>query len=260
MSGTTLRPHVHLVGGGAFGISSGYDCHVYLISAGDELALVEAGVGLESDRILANVRSLGFDPSRIGRILLTHAHSDHAGGTAALARATGATVIAAGPEARLLREGTDHELGLDATRLDGTYPPDYEYPHWSEVTTVREGEDLAIGGLRIRVIEVPGHSVCTTCYLLEAEGYRALFGGDVVFAGGFVSLINVPGSDPAAYRENLPKLRGLDIDGLFPGHQLFVLEGAQRHIDLAIRRMEMSVVPNLNLSWLPAPPAVARGS
>jgi glyoxylase-like metal-dependent hydrolase (beta-lactamase superfamily II) len=260
VSGTTLRPHVHLVGGGAFGISSGYDCHVYLISAGDELALVDAGVGLESDRILDNVRSLGFDPSRIGRILLTHAHSDHAGGTADLARATGATVIAVEAEAHLLREGDDHELGLDAARQDGTYPPDYRYTHWTEVTTVEGGRELTIGGLPLRVIEVPGHSVSTTCYLLEADGYRALFGGDVVFAGGFVSLINVPGSDPAAYRRDLPKLAGLGVDGLFPGHQLFVLEGAQRHIDLAIRRMELSVVPNLNLSWLPPPPAAVKGA
>ena len=70
-------------------------------------------------------------------------------------------------------------------------------------------------------ILTPGHSAGSTSYLLEASAYRALFSGDAVFLGGFISVLNVEGSDPGAYRRCLPALANLQVDGLYPGHCLF---------------------------------------
>jgi len=88
---------------------------------------------------------------------------------------------------------------------------------------------------------------------VEADGERSLFSGDAVFHGGFVSVINVPTCDPAAYRAALPKLTGLHVDGLFPGHYLWTLSGGQEHLDLAVERMQRSVFPNIAIGWLPSP-------
>src|SRR3546814_14808191 len=55
--------------------------------------------------ILSNVRKLGFDPRDIKFILSTEPHYDHAGGIAALARDTGATVVASRRGAEGLRAG-----------------------------------------------------------------------------------------------------------------------------------------------------------
>ena len=43
-----LTRSVYLVGGGtlAFGLSDDYDCHVYVIDGGEEMALVDAGAGI----------------------------------------------------------------------------------------------------------------------------------------------------------------------------------------------------------------------
>ena len=76
-----LTEHVYLVGGGllGFGLSDDFDCHVYLIDGGSEMALVDAGAGITIEPILRNIAFDGLDPARLRNILLTHAHADHAG-------------------------------------------------------------------------------------------------------------------------------------------------------------------------------------
>lgn len=47
----------------------------------------------------------------------------------------------------------------------------------------------------------------------------------------------------SGYREQLKKLSGLKVDGLFPGHMLFTVNGGQEHIDVAIDQCSKSTVP-----------------
>ena len=80
-----ITEQVYAVGGGhaGLGISNAYDCNVFLIDGGSELALIDAGCGYDVEPILGNIRSAGFEPTRVRRLLLTHAHADHCGGAAA---------------------------------------------------------------------------------------------------------------------------------------------------------------------------------
>src|SRR5680860_915651 len=78
-----ITDEVYVVGGGvanAFGLSDDPDCHVYLVDGGDELALIDCGMasGDSPRRILDNVRAEGLDPAKIGKIIVTHYHMDHA--------------------------------------------------------------------------------------------------------------------------------------------------------------------------------------
>ena len=49
-----LLDGVHLVGSGSlgFGLTDDYDCHVYLLDGGDELALVDVGAGMGAEQII----------------------------------------------------------------------------------------------------------------------------------------------------------------------------------------------------------------
>ena len=64
-----LTSQVHVVGGGrfGFGLSGALDCHVYLLNGGDEMALIDPGLGLgrDFDTVLQNIRDDGLDPKRI---------------------------------------------------------------------------------------------------------------------------------------------------------------------------------------------------
>ncbi len=233
-----ILDHVYLVGSGAIGLSDPGDCHVYLLDGDNELALIDAGCGADTGRILANVAREGFDPANIRYILLTHAHRDHAGGCnslkGSLSRAGSPLVVASEPEARLLAEGTSEELGLDRLGL-GDRPRHEVFPPCSADLVVPDEHVLSIGNLEIRAIQVPGHNPGCLCYFLTVDDRRTLFSGDVVFHGGVISVGNWPGCDLQAYQQGLKKLEALAVDALLAGHLLWTVSGGQEHIDRAIR-------------------------
>lgn len=94
----------------------------------------------------------------ISAILETHVHADFVSGARELAAATGAPIYAS-------------RLGEQA------------FPH----EPVDDGDDVKIGGLRLRALWTPGHTPEHLSYLLidptEGPEPRALFSGDALFVG-----------------------------------------------------------------------------
>jgi hydroxyacylglutathione hydrolase len=245
MSAVRLTERISVVGGGAtgLGISHDLDPNVYLLSGGDELALVDAGAGRGEDRILQNVRSLGYEPGQIRHIFLTHAHADHAGGAASLAAKLGARVYLSELELEALENADEEALGLPIARRNGYYPEDYRLRACKVDVPLRGNERLRCGELELAVIPTPGHSAGSVCFLTETEEGVALFAGDTVFAGGRISLIVAPGSDLLAMQESVARLGGLNVTSLLPGHGIFPLEGGQEHIDQAMEAFATMLPP-----------------
>jgi glyoxylase-like metal-dependent hydrolase (beta-lactamase superfamily II) len=240
-----LTQRISVVGGGAtgLGISHALDPNVYLLSGGEELALVDAGAGAGEDRILDNVRSLGYEPGQIKHILLTHAHADHAGGAASLAERLGVRVYLSELEREALENADEEALGLSIARRNGYYPEDYRLRACKVDVVLRGDERLQCGDLELTVIPTPGHSAGSVCFLVDTEEGVALFAGDTVFARGRISLIVAPGSDLLALQESVAGLRGLNVTSLLPGHGIFPLEGGQEHIDQAIEAFSTMLPP-----------------
>jgi glyoxylase-like metal-dependent hydrolase (beta-lactamase superfamily II) len=245
MSGVRLTERICVVGGGTsgLGISDALDPNVYLLSGGEELALVDAGAGPGEAGILENVRSLGYEPERIRHIFLTHAHADHAGGAATLAERLGARVYLSELEREALESADEDALGLSLARRNGFYPEDYRLRPCKVDVALRGEERLRCGELGLTVIPTPGHSAGCVCFLVKTEQGSALFAGDTVFAGGRISLLVAPGSDLLALRESVMKLGGLDVASLLPGHGIFPLKGGQWHIDQAIKAFDSMMPP-----------------
>jgi hydroxyacylglutathione hydrolase len=245
MSGVRLTQRISVVGGGAtgLGISHALDPNVYLLSGGEELALVDAGAGWGEDRILDNVRSLGYEPERIKHIFLTHAHADHAGGAASLAERLGAQVYLSELEREALATADEEALGLSIARRNGFYPEDYRLHPCKVDVTLRGDERLRCGDLELVVIPTPGHSTGSVCFLVDTGEGAALFAGDTVFAGGRISLIVAPGSDLLAMQVSVAHLGGLNVASLLPGHGIFPLKEGQEHIDQAIEAFSTMLPP-----------------
>lgn len=222
-----LHPRIFMVGSAEFGLSDSWDCHVYVVDGGSELALIDAGGGRPAsfEMIRRNLREDGLDPARIRHIILTHWHTDHARGAAQWRAELDAKVYLPEIERPLLERG---EAGIIPC------PVDVGYAH---------GDVLQVGDLSLQAIQVPGHSVGICALLVEIEGYRALFAADIVFQNGLIGLINFAGSEMAPYREFLPRLANLEIDALLPGHLLFTLRNGQAHIDLALEKLKQGFVP-----------------
>lgn len=241
-----LDTGIYMVAGGKGGpgISHQKDGNVYLIKDGEEACLIDAGSGLDTERILENIRETGVNISSIRYLFLTHAHGDHGGGVHGLqSMMPRIVVVASAGEKRLLEEGTEEELGLVAAKKKGAYPMDYQYIH-GRVDHVTEDEEVyRVGKAELTAILLPGHSIESVCYLLQKNGRRYLFSGDSIYLDGYLSLINCYGSTMEGYRRNIGKLAGREIDALIPSHYRFTMSGGQRHVDQAIQALEYSSLP-----------------
>ena len=235
-----LSESLFVVGGGAngLGISEACDSAIYLLDLGSELALIDAGCGIDPRPIVGNIEAHGRDPSRITHVLLTHCHADHAGAAAFWRERMGARIAASEEEALLLEAADEEELGLVRARNDGAYPADYRLEPCEVDVRVQHHRCFNVGNGTFTPVQVPGHSRGSICYLVELDGRRCLFSGDVVFCGGWISLLNCPGSSLSDYREHITRLADLAIDALLPGHFGFTLGLGQSHIDIAIRGLQ----------------------
>lgn len=199
---------------GSAGLSS------VLIDSGDGLILLDGTLPRNASMIEANLRTLGFEPKRIKYILNSHAHFDHAGGIAALAKDSGATVVASPSGAQALRAG--HAVADDPQAAD----PDGGFP--AVTTPIREiadGETLRLGDVAITAHFTPGHTPGSTTWTWRScEKQRCL---DLVF-GDSINAISAPGFHflaDAAHGDLTPRIRrsiatlaALPCDILVPVH------------------------------------------
>ncbi|MCE5248672.1 MBL fold metallo-hydrolase [bacterium] len=230
---------IYLVGSGQAGfmISNRSDSHVYVIEGSKGHVMIDAGVGIQEERIAENMKKDGINPKDVKYLLLTHTHSDHAGGAAWFKKQYGVKVYVSRAEAEFLRSSDQMDLGLDIAIIDGIYPSDYRFPNCEPDVEVGDGDTFTFGNLSIRAIHTPGHSLGSICYLLEKGNRTCLFSGDVVVHGGKLMFLNCAGSVMADMRASMPKLARLGVEELYPGHGCFVLENGQNHIDIAIENL-----------------------
>lgn len=113
--------------------------------------LIDAGLPASAPLVLANVRALGFRTADVKLLLNSHAHVDHAGGIAAVQRATGARVAARAPSARVLRAGAS---GPDDPQYGGLSA----FPPVRAVRVVAGGETLRLGPLALTAHATAGHT------------------------------------------------------------------------------------------------------
>lgn len=151
---------------------------------GAEPMLIDAGVGAES-HLDALAASLAGRP--LARLFVTHAHSDHISGAAAI-RARWPGVVC-----------------LKMPRADET--------SW---TPVHDGDALTAGGRRLTALHTPGHAVDHVC-LWDAEA-RELFSGDMALSGSTVVIPAGRGGNLNAYLRSLAAIVALDPVRLYPGH------------------------------------------
>lgn len=117
------------------------------------LVLIDGGLPQSAARILDSVRQAGFDPADIRWILNSHAHFDHAGGIAALARMTGAKVAAGRNGVVALTQGPYHPDDPQAGYGEGA-----RFPSVATVRAIDDGDVVSVGDTRITAIASPGHA------------------------------------------------------------------------------------------------------
>jgi metallo-beta-lactamase class B len=175
--------------------------------------LVDGGFAESADIILGNVRTLGFGPEDVKVLLSTHAHGDHAGGLAAIKARTGARLYAGALDVPLLARGG---------KGDFAFGDDIPYPPVTADVGVKDGETVSLGGVTVRAIASPGHTMgCTSWAFTIEDGGKPL---RVVMIGGtsapgykLVGNAKYPGI-AGDYERTFARLAAEPADLLLEGH------------------------------------------
>jgi metallo-beta-lactamase class B len=142
---------VHLYGNAYLVGTRGLSAVLLTSSAGH--ILLDGGLPESAAQIIANVRSLGFRVEDIRLIVNSHAHYDHAGGIAAIQRASGASVAASPASEPVLRLGTagpdDPQFGIALT-----FPP----VTGTNIRKFVDGDTLRVGSIKLVAHFTPGHT------------------------------------------------------------------------------------------------------
>nr|WP_296074210.1 MBL fold metallo-hydrolase [uncultured Actinoplanes sp.] len=158
-----------------------------LRAPGEECAVV-IDPGPLHERHLARVAELG--PFRY--IMVTHRHHDHVEGAARLSELSDKTPV------------------LAADPAYGT-PPD---------------RTITTDGLRIDVLDTPGHTMDSVCFLVQCGNDRAMFTGDTILGRG-TTVVAAPDGGLGPYLESLELLTAYPQVMMLPGH-------GPAHADVAV--------------------------
>jgi hydroxyacylglutathione hydrolase len=150
------------------------DNYIWLLREGARAAVVDPG---DASAVIAHLEREGL---ALTAILCTHHHGDHVGGNAELVARFAVPVF-----------------GPATEKIPG------------RTRAVAEGDEVEVPGvgLRLRVVEVPGHTAGHVAYVGTCEGRPVAFVGDTLFAGGCGRLFE---GTPAQMAGSLGKLAALD--------------------------------------------------
>ena len=174
--------------------------NIYLVGRGQTLT-IDSGEALDRYRWMLRGYLAAVERAEIAVAAVTHHHADHSGNLRWAREVFGADVAIPANGRRLLR---------------GRLPA-------RGVRPLADGETVELdGGVRLRVLASPGHSVDSLCFYLEEEG--VLFTGDTMLGSTTTTV-----ADLAAYRATLRRLVDLpNLRVICPGHGPLVTDPRER--------------------------------
>jgi glyoxylase-like metal-dependent hydrolase (beta-lactamase superfamily II) len=179
------------------------NCSVIWDERTGEGAVIDPGGDLGQIRDV--IRDNEITPAKI---LLTHAHIDHAGGTAELARELGVPIEGPHPGDRFWIE----QLAQQSRMFGFPAVASFEPTRWLD-----QGDTVTVGGETLEVSHCPGHTPGHVVFFHRRE--KIAFVGDVLFAGS-IGRTDLPGGDyDTLIRSITLRLWPLGDDVTFvPGH------------------------------------------
>jgi glyoxylase-like metal-dependent hydrolase (beta-lactamase superfamily II) len=175
------------------------NCFIIYDEGSDDAVVVDPGDEAEKIIKLIEGRKL-----KVSRIVCTHAHFDHVGAVARMKEKTGAAVM--------LHKG-DLDIYMRADKQGALWGFHIEQPPAPDMHML-EGDEIAVGRFRLKVLHTPGHSPGGIC--LFGEG--VIITGDTIFAGS-VGRTDFPGGSLEELKKSFARIITLPAQTrMFPGH------------------------------------------
>jgi glyoxylase-like metal-dependent hydrolase (beta-lactamase superfamily II) len=173
----------------------------YIAYDEDSLDAIVVDPGDEAEKIIG---FLEYRKLKVSAIVCTHAHFDHIGAIGRLKEKTAAPVILHKEDLDIYKRA-DKQGVLWGFHIEQQPEPD---------TYVLEGDEIAVGKSRLKVLHTPGHSPGGIC--LYGEG--VIFTGDTIFAGS-VGRTDFPGGSLTELKRSFARIISLPPETrIFSGH------------------------------------------
>lgn len=142
------------------------DSNTYVIMNGNEAICIDAGVSYRDCK-----ETLG-NGVKIVAVLLTHGHFDHCF-YAKTFQDNGAKVY--------IHQSDSEMLNSASKNLSAHFGYESEFTPLNADCYVKDGENLNIAGLNVRVLRIPGHSEGCVAYIID----NSMFCGDTLFFNSY---------------------------------------------------------------------------
>ncbi|MEG3087203.1 subclass B3 metallo-beta-lactamase [Sphingomonas sp. PB4P5] len=185
----------------------------YLIHTSAGAILIDGTMAENAAAIERSVVARGVKMRDVKILLLSHAHADHAGGLAALKRASGARLVAGAGDRAALETGVPPgETNYGVLR----------FPAVTVDRAIRDGERVTLGGVTLTAVATPGHTPGCTSWSLRlrqaGKPVDVLFACSVTVAGNkLVGNRRYPGI-VGDFRRSFAKLGARSADIVLPFH------------------------------------------
>ena len=161
-----------------------------LFGDGPRAVLIDAGVG-HPKHLAAIDEALAIRHAHLVRVLVTHAHRDHASGAPLIAK-------------------------RHAKASFAKFPWPEEDSRGFLWQPLADGQAIDAGGETLTVVHTPGHSPDHVAFWDQRA--RVVFTGDLVIPGGSVVIPATRGGDLSQYLRSLERVLALDAVSLYPAH------------------------------------------
>ena len=177
----------------------GTNCYVFRRDGGHQCGIVDPGD--QGEQVARWLIDKGLEAEAV---LLTHGHFDHILGIPGLREEW--------PDLPVYCHSADLGQGDTTAAFGQTFPTVRSF---GDITPYQEGDAIDVAGIRVEVLETPGHTPGSVT--LRAED--VLFTGDTLFAGS-MGRTDLPGGDEGQIMASLRRLAGLEGDyQVLPGHE-----------------------------------------
>jgi metallo-beta-lactamase class B len=169
---TTPHPPFRIVGN-VYYVGS-QDLASYLITTPQGDILINSSLTSSPPLIKKSIEELGFHFSDVKILLISHAHFDHAAGSALIKKETGAKYMVMDADVPLVESGGRTDFQYAASK-SSHFPP-------AKVDRIlHDGDQVTLGGVVLVAHKTPGHTKgCTTWTMKVRDGAKTY---DVVIVG-----------------------------------------------------------------------------